>query len=242
VSETLARQVWPAEDPIGRRLKVGLPDTSEPWLEIVGIVGDVLHSGLSTSRTPELYVPYAQTPGSAVTLVVRASTGFAGLSAALKAEIARLDPLLPVADVQSMEDVVSRSVASPRFRALLLSIFAGIAVLLASVGVYGVMACSVAQRTQEIGIRLALGAGRRDVFRLLIGQGMRLTAAGVVIGLAGAAVLTRLLQRQLFAVRATDPATLAAGTLLLGLVALLACCIPARRATRVDPLTALRDE
>jgi putative ABC transport system permease protein len=239
VSESMARQFWPGQDPIGRRLKVGLPDADEPWLEIVGVVGDVLHRGLATERTPELYVPYAQSPSRAVTLVVRTAAGFP-VAGALRKEIAAADPLLPVADVSLMEEVVARSVAPQRFRALLLLAFAAMAALLAWVGVYGVMACRVAQRAHEIGIRVALGAGARDIFRSVIGEGMKLTAGGLAAGLACATVLMRLLRHQLFGVEPTDPWTLAAVAFLLAVAALLACCLPARRAMRADPLVALR--
>lgn len=240
ISQTFASQVFPNEDPIGKRLTV---DFGQPWTgEIVGIVGAIRHAGLSIEPWREMYFPHAQTPVGGMNLVVRAAGDPTILASAIKSEVQALDKDLPLYNVRTMETVVSDTVAQPRFRALLLGIFAAVALILAAVGIYGVMSYYVTQRTHEIGIRMALGAQRRDVLRLVVGQGMVLAVSGVGIGLAAAFALTRWIATLLYQVRATDPMTFAVISLLLAFVALLACYLPARRATKVDPMVALRYE
>ncbi len=239
VSETLASRFWPGGEALGRRLKVALPDEEAPWLQVVGVVGDVLHSGITTTGTPELYVPYAQAPSPFMRLVVRGPDDPRILVAGLKRAIAQSDPDLPLADVSTMEAVVSGSIAAPRFRGLLLGAFAAAALLLAGVGILGVVSHDVSERTREIGVRLALGAGRGDVHRLVVRQGLRPALLGTGIGLAGALALSHLLRSLLFGVSPTDPATFAGVAVLLCLVTLAACWLPARRAARVDPIVAL---
>ncbi|MEK6286976.1 MAG: ABC transporter permease [Acidobacteriota bacterium] len=240
ISETFARQIFPDEQPLGKRLTI---DAGQPWTgEIVGVVGAIRHSGLSVQPWREMYVAHAQNPVGGMNLVVRAAGDPATLASAIKSEVQTLDKDLPLYNVRTMESVVSDSVAQPRFRALLLGIFAAVALILAAVGIYGVMSYYVTQRTHEIGIRMALGAQRRDVMRLVVGQGLMLAMSGVAIGLAAAFAVTRLMSSLLYEVGATDPTTFAVISLLLGGVATLACYIPARRATRVDPIGALRYE
>jgi putative ABC transport system permease protein len=240
VNETLARKYFGSVSPIGKRLKGGGTDrTSNPWMEIVGVVGDVKYQGLETSTAPAYYIPFLQNPIRGMNLVVNASLAPAALTAAVRAEVRTIDPEIPVARISTMEKLIDESIAQPRFRTFLIGIFSAVAMLLAAIGIYGVVAYSVSQRTHEIGIRMALGARRSDVMRMVVRQGMRLTLAGVVLGVIGALALTRLTANLLFGVGATDPLTFTAISILLSLVALLACYIPARRASRLDPMAAL---
>lgn len=240
VNEAFARRYLPGEDAIGKRLTV---DFGKPWTgEIAGIVGSVRHSSLAREPDAEMYVSYAQAAIPKVNLAVRAVTDPTMLTSAIRNEVRALDKDLPIYNVETMQQRVSESAAQPRFRTLLLGIFALVALLLASVGIYGVISYSVTQRTHEIGIRMALGARTGDVLRLIVGQGMLLALIGVGIGLIGAFALTRIIASQLYNVSATDPITFACVALLLAGVALLACYIPARRAMKVDPMVALRHE
>jgi putative ABC transport system permease protein len=216
----------------------GVPE----WRQIVGVVGDVKYDRLDAEAGDEFYVPHTQVPLTWMRLVVRGTGNLTNMAAALRAAVASLDKDLPVSNLRTMEQVLAESVAQPRFRTLLLGVFAGLALILAAVGLYGVMTYSVAQRTDEIGIRMALGAERRDVLELVVGQGMTLVLTGVAIGLAAAFAVTRVLSSLLYGVTATDPTTFLAVSLLLAAVALLACYIPARRAAAVDPIVALRYE
>ncbi len=240
VNETMARRFWPGEDAIGKRLRMG--DTKGPWRTVVGVVGDVLHRGLDAPHTLQIYLPYTQFTDSTAILAVRSSTDPASIAAEVRSEIVALDPQVPVSAVVTMDEVVSASVANQRFGAMLFLLFGVIALLLTAVGIYGVISYGVAQRTHEIGIRLALGAGRRAVLRLIVGEAMRPALLGAALGLFAAFGLTRLLTRLLYGVKPTDPPVFAAAVLLLVAVALLASYIPARRATRVDPMVALRYE
>ncbi len=239
IGETMARRYFPNEDPIGKRINLGDPQTS-PWRTIVGIVGDVRNEELSAEPNPQMYVSFAQLPRQNLSLVVRGAGDPASLIAGVRSAVAELDRDLPLYNLRTLTQMLSESLARERFSLLLIVIFAGLALLLAGVGVYGVLAYSVTQRTHEIGVRLALGGSRRDVLRLVVGQGMKLVLVGIGAGLLAAFALTRLMAGLLYGVTATDPLTFAGVSVLLAGVALLACWIPARRATKVDPMIALR--
>lgn len=249
VSEGLAKRYWPGEDPIGKRIKWGPPESHSPWLTVVGVVGDVKQGRLDLPTEPHTYQPLAQLNDSAVDaiartlhLAVRAVGNPVSLTTALRAQLKALDLGVPLTRVRTMDEILTSSMAPRRFTTLLLIAFAIAALLLASVGLYGVVSYSVAQRTHEIGVRMALGAQRRDVLRLVVGQGMILVLIGVGAGIAGALGLTRFLSSLLYGVKATDPLTFILVSFVLAGVALLACYIPARRAAKVDPMVALRYE
>lgn len=210
--------------------------------EVVGIAGDVKPEKLEGDDWPTVYVPYAQSPATLMNLVVSAATPPLSLAAAAGREVHRVDPDQPVAEPRTMDAVLGHALASSRFNAALLAIFAEIAFALAAVGIYGVISCDVAQRTREIGIRAAMGARPADLLRLILGQGARLAAWGIALGLAAAFALTRLMSNMLFEVKPADAGTFAAIALLLGAVALLASYLPARRAMAMDPVAALRHE
>jgi putative ABC transport system permease protein len=241
INETFARRYFPGEDAIGKLLNIGDPQTS-PWRMIVGIVKDVRHEGLDTEAYPQMYAPLAQVSRRAMTLVARTSREPLSLVPNVRQELSGLDKDQPLYNVRTMEQVLAQSISRQRFQMLLIAIFASVGLVLASVGIYGVISYSVTQRTHEIGIRMALGAQGRDVLRMIIGQGMLLTLIGVGVGLAVAFLLTRVMASLLYGVSATDPLTFIAVSVLLTLVALLACFIPARRAMKVDPMEALRYE
>ena len=243
VNEVMVRQYFPNEDPFGKRVRWAR-DQEVRWLTIVGVVGDVKHFGLDLPEQPAMYSPYPQAdPWKRwMTFVARTQSEPAAMSQAIKQQIWKVDSQLPVSEVKTMSEVSAASFAARRFNMLLLALFAGLALMLAAVGIYGVMSYAVTQRTQEIGIRMALGARATDVLRLIIRNGMTLTLLGVVIGLGGAFALTRLLTTLLFGVKPTDTVTFVVVSALLIFVALLACYLPARRATKVDPLVALRYE
>jgi putative ABC transport system permease protein len=243
INQTLAERYFPDESPIGKRLKVGGADRPRnPWMEIVGVVGDLKYSGLDAKPEPTYYTPLAQDAWRAAYLVVRAPMNPTNLTPAIREQIWALDKDLPIANVATMDRLLAESVAQPRFRTLLLGIFAVLALVLASVGIYGVISYSVTQRTHEIGIRMALGAQARDVMTLVIRQGMVLALIGVTLGLAASFALTRLMESLLFDVSTTDDVTFGGVAALLVAVAILACWIPARRASKVDPMAALRCE
>jgi putative ABC transport system permease protein len=236
VNEALARHLWPTEDPIGK----GLPAFGN--LTVVGVVGNTRHEGLSQDTEAEVYVPYLQLPYNSMQLAVRTAADPDSMVSAVRTQVRDVDPDQPLYHVGTLQQVLSESAAPRRFNMLLLGIFAGIALTLATVGIYGVIAFSVAQRTHEIGIRMALGAKRSDMLGMVVRQGLKLALIGVVIGIVGAFVLTRFLSSLLFGVKPTDPLTFVAVSLILSAVALIACYIPARRAMRVDPMVALRHE
>ena len=244
VSESLARRFWPHQDPIGKRLKTGTQESKDPWLTIVGVVGDVKQGPLEAPMMLHTYESYLQSniPWSSLDVAVRAQGNPASLASGLRGAVWGLDRQLAVADVQTLEQVISESTAPRRFNLYVLAAFAALAVALAAIGIYGVISYSVAQRTHEIGIRMALGAQRGDVLRQVVRQGLLLTGAGVLIGIVGALALTRFLASLLYEVKPTDPLTFLAMSVLLAGVALLASYLPARRATKVDPMVALRYE
>jgi len=239
-SESLARKYWGEQNPLGRRIKLWGLEAEGPWWTVVGIVGDVRHFGLEAETKPILYFPYTQRPKRTMSIVIRTQADPAAMANVISRQTLALDPGQPVYAVKALEQYVSDSAAVPRFRTLLLGLFAGLGVLLAAVGLYGVISYTVSQRTREIGIRMALGAHRRDVLKLVVGQGMTLALIGLALGLFASLALTRLIKDFLFNVSATDPLTFAVIALLLACVAFLACYLPARRATKVNPLTALR--
>ena len=241
INETMARQFWPHESPIGKR--VTMKDWGPPLTgEIVGVAGDVKINGLDAAIGPAIYWPYSQFPVNFNAIVVRGDTDPLRLVSAVKSEIWSVDKNQPISKIATMEQVLSDSIAQRRLYLVLLAVFAGAALLLAAVGIYGVMSYSVSQRTHEIGIRLALGAGQNEILKLILGRGAKLALLGVAAGILAATALTRLMSSLLFGVSPSDPATLASVAMLLMLVAMAACYIPARRAMRVDPMIALRYE
>jgi putative ABC transport system permease protein len=241
ISETTARKLWPGIDPIGKRVRFynSNPAEQRPWRTVVGVVRDVKQYGLDTMGTMAMYETLDQFPTTAVTLVVRTATDPASMIAAIRREILALDKDQAVFNIATMEQLVSDSISLRRFSMFLLGLFASLALILAAVGIYGVIAQSVSQRTHEIGIRMALGAQARDVLKLVVRQGMSLTGTGIAAGLLGAFALTRLMANLLFGVGATDPTTFLWIPVLLAAVSFLACYIPARRASKLNPLVAL---
>jgi predicted permease len=239
LTETLARRLFPNEDPLGKRLSVaGLAAT------IIGVVNDIRYTGLDGEVEQAVYLSYQQLPRSGMSLVLRGAAEPSSLAPALRNAVREIDPALPIYDVMTMNErlSLSNSVAERRFNMLLLGCFAALALLLAGVGVYGVISYVVTQRTREVGIRMALGAQSADVLRLFIKQGMAMVALGVGLGIFGAFALMRVMKSLLFDVSANDPLTFACVAVLLSLVALAACYLPARRAARIDPLASLRRE
>jgi putative ABC transport system permease protein len=240
INESAAKALWPGEDALGKRMK--LARLGSAWAEVVGIVGDVKHDGLQLDSQPHLYTSNLQVPWATLRITVRSSLDAAAVAAAVRGEVQSLDPLQPVSDVKTMETVMAEANAGRQLSLVLFSLFAVIALLLACIGIYGVTAYSVSRRTRELGIRMALGAQSRDVSGLVIRQGMTPVLIGIVMGLAAAFFFTRWMSSLLFRVSANDPLTFAGIALLLVAIALLACYAPARRATKVDPMIALRSE
>ncbi len=239
ISEATARRHFPNEDPIGKRIGNGRPDG---WREIIGVTADVKHFGLNQDARVSMFVPHGLRPTRRMNIVVRTAGDPISLSSALRGAVSAMDKNLAVSNLRAMEEIAAQSIGGERFTLLLLSVFAGLALLLSAAGIYGVMSYAVAQRTREIGVRMALGAEAGSVLRLVIGQGMLLALIGVGIGLAGSLALSRLMKTMLFGVSATDPLTFIGVGALLALVALVACYVPARRAAKVDPMIALRYE
>jgi putative ABC transport system permease protein len=239
INETTAKRYWPGQDAVGKHLANSRDKVQR---EIVGVVGDVKFGGLNAANAEEMYLPMAQAPWATMTLLVRSEESPQPLVSAVRAKISETDPNLPVSGIMSMDDVVSTSVAQPRLTMQFAGIFAGCALLLAAIGIYGVMAYTVSARKQELGIRVALGARPADILRLVVGQGMRMTLIGVALGVVVSLALTRLLASLLFGVRASDPLVFGVAAIVLVGVAFLACYLPARRATRVDPIIVLRYE
>jgi putative ABC transport system permease protein len=240
INDSMARQYWGAENPIGRRLHFG----AETWRTVVGVVGDVLHEGLDGETKPEMYVPMEQAPNieSGPTIVVRTVLDTGAAAGALREAVAAIDRSIPVDRIQTMEQLVSGSVAQPRFRTVILAAFSMLALVMASIGIYGVMNYLVIQRTRELGIRVSMGATRADVLRLVLGRAAALIAAGTCVGLAGAVGLVQLIAKLLFGTAPLDPLTFTVAPALLAAVALAASYVPAWRATRVDPMVVLRYE
>ena len=242
VSESLARKQFPGEDPIGKRIQRGGPSPTAPWSTIVGVVGDVKYTGLDAADDSTFYLHYPQTWARNAYLVVRSTSDSQPLVNAVRREVWSLNKDLTLTKIKTADQLLYESVAQPRFRTLLLGAFAAVALLLSAIGIYGVMSYSVSQRKREIGIRMALGARRAHIMKLILGQGLLLAVIGLVIGVGGALAATRILTSLLFGVSATDPTVFAATSLFLAAVAVLASYFPARRATKVDPLVALRYE
>jgi putative ABC transport system permease protein len=244
INQALARRDFPNEDPIGKRINLGNIDANRQpvWFEIVGVAGNVRSLELKEEATPEFYLSSLQDTFTNMFVVVRSSIEPTAVVPALRAAVAEVDRTAAISDVKTMDHIVSESVTQPRFNFFLVGLFSSIALLLSAAGIYGVTAYSVSQRTQEFGIRMALGAQVGDVLRMILRQGMSLICVGIALGLVASFALTRLLKKLLFGVSVTDPLTFVAITLLLGFVALIACYIPARRATKVNPLVALRYE
>jgi putative ABC transport system permease protein len=238
INYTMARRFWTGGDALGKRINLCSLDPKPCWLTIVGVVGNVHQMGLDGAPTYDVYF----TGGWTQHLVIRTEGDPLAIAAAATDVIHKADPTLPITRVMAMDQLLSVSISPRRFSTVLIGVFACLALLLAAVGIYGVMSYTVGRRTREIGIRMALGAQPANVLRLVLGRGTRLALIGIVAGLAGSFALTRYLGTLLFGVRATDPATFAAVSALLMIVALIACYIPARRAMRVDPIMALREE
>jgi putative ABC transport system permease protein len=242
ISETLARRYFPNQDPIGRQMRFGFSPNSNVPREIIGVVGDLRDAALSRKPGPMMYVPFAQAPLYGGEVVVRSSSSASSIAAGIRQTVHSIDKDLPVTDVESFPDAVGASIAQERFRTVMMSSFSGIALILAAVGIFGVISYSASQRTHEIGIRIALGAQQRNVLRLILGQGARLALLGLGIGAAAALPLTHLMAGLLYGVSGTDPLTFGTVGIVLFGVAVTACYIPARRAMRVDPMVALRHE
>jgi len=244
VNQSMVNRYWSNQDPLGKRIKVGDSNSKSPWFTVKGVVKDSAQSALDEGIKPEIYFAMGQMAGRyrRMNLAVRTSVDPKSTLAAIQAAIREVDKDQPVYQIQTIDELIRDSVGTRRFALTILILFAVLALVLAVSGIYGVISYSVTQRTQEIGIRMALGASARDVLRLVLGQFLRLTIVGVALGLIGAYALTRLMASLLFGVTATDVTTFVLVSISLSLVALVACLIPARRATRVDPLVALRYE
>jgi predicted permease len=242
INETLASRVWPGEDPIGKRLKQGWPERPGTWREVIGVVADVKFEGITEATTMQVYLPFAQDPSGDFTLLVRTAVDPGSMRSAVEGVVASLSRDMPVSAVRTMEELLDASIARQRMALMVLTVFALVALVLASTGLYGLVAHSVTERRHEIGVRMALGAERNDVVRLVIRHGLSMTLVGIVLGVAGAAALSKSLQGLVFGVDPMDPLTFASVVVMLLTTATLACYVPAWRATRIAPTTALRTE
>jgi predicted permease len=244
VDEWLAHRYWPGQDPIGKRMYTGVPGEEDPaYRTIIGVVREIRVADLTEfEQVGHYYFPYAQAPSSQLFLTLRTDRGAATVVNAVRSEFAALDPDLPVYGVMTMRDRIAESLVTDRARMMMIVLFGGVALLLAAVGIYGVLAYSVASRTREIGIRMALGSQRAEIFRLVVSQGLRLLGIGLLIGVTGSLALSRVLRGMLYGIAPNDPLVFAAVLAVLGAVAVVACVLPARRATRVDPVAALTYE
>jgi len=238
----MARRYWPGEDPLGKRLKVGEPDSTGPWMTIVGISQDVKYQWFPQGPEPALYLPYRQAPLPYSYFAVRTTGDPIKVASAVRSKVANVDPVQPLYDIRTLERVITNSVVGLAYVAVMMAILGGIALFLSSVGVYGLISYSVSERTHEIGLRMALGARRIEVLRMVVGSGLLLTVSGLVIGLPISVLLARLMSSLVFGVSSTDMITFGGVSLVLTTVAMLASYIPAHRATRVDPMIALRCE
>jgi putative ABC transport system permease protein len=241
INETTARKYWPDEDPVGKSFTLNFSSWF-PKAEIIGVVSDIKTDGLNMPPYPEIYRPDSQLPSDDAMLIIRTKAAPETLANTVREEMGRIDRDIPLRLVRTMEGVIADTLFRARLSAWLLGLFAALEAALAAAGLYGVMSYSVNQRTQEIGLRMALGAASRDVLRMVITEGLKLTVVGLGLGLAAAFALNRLITSQLFGVTATDPLTYGGVAMLLAIVAIVACYIPARRAARVDPMVALRRE
>jgi putative ABC transport system permease protein len=242
INQTMARMFWPGETPIGRRIKYGQQASQAPWMTIVGVVGDTRRTGLDAAVRPETYLPHAQAPAGGMTLVVRTAGAPEDAVPALRNAVRAVDPVIPLFATRSIDELLGEMTAQRRLNTLLLSVFGAVAAIVAGVGVYGVLAYSVTQRRRELGVRIALGATAATLLRLVLREGLLLAGTGLIVGLLGALALGQVLTSLLYGVSATDPATLAAIAAAAAFTALLACVVPAIRAMRVDPTSALRAE
>jgi putative ABC transport system permease protein len=239
----MARREWPGENAIGKRITFGPPDpgSNDPeWLEVVGVVGNIRQYGVDQEPVPTTYVPHTSAPTQALTIMVRSAGDPSSVTGSVRAALQGIDSSLPISRLRPLDEVIGASLTQRRFNMTLLTVFAGIALVLAIAGIYGTVSYAVAQRTQELGIRSALGATRADVLRLVLWDGLKPVALGLALGLAGALVLRRSLDRLVYGVTTSDPATFVALPMLLAIVAVIASLIPALRAAKVDPMTALR--
>ncbi|MGB2716080.1 MAG: FtsX-like permease family protein [Vicinamibacterales bacterium] len=242
INEEMARRYFEGQDPVGQRLKLGRAESSSPWLTIVGVVGDVRHFGLDQPIRREIFRPYSQVVWPYLTITVRTAAAPLELASPVKAALVRIDPEQPVSRVRTMEDVVSESIGGRWFPMLLLTLFAGVALVLAAIGVYGVVSYLVSQRTREMGIRVALGARKGEVVWLVVSGALKPVISGLAVGAVGAVLSARILSALLYGVRPSDPAVISGILAVLATTAIAASWLPARRAASVDPLIALRDE
>jgi putative ABC transport system permease protein len=256
MNERAVREYWPGEDPIGKRITIDDDNKGQPiWLTVIGVVANAKQGNWASDPDPEMYLAALQNPDflgdetdpiaahmSYITLVAWGDENPADLASAVRQSVRSFDRNLPISQVLTMDEAVADATAQPRFEMLLLGLFGAVALILAAVGIYGVMNYSVSRRTREIGIRISLGASRGDVLRMVARQGMAQALAGAAVGLAGALLVARLMTKLLYGVRPTDPVTFAGVVVVLGLAALLAVCVPARKATRIEPMVALRNE
>lgn len=246
VNESLAKRFYPDQSIIGRRIRPsGVPDSL--WFTVIGVLKDVKQGGLDSDTGTELYIPFEQTPISGFTpvnmnIMIRSTLAMESLAPSIREIVADADPTLPIVNMRTMDEVFSESVVRPRFLAQLLSIFGALALILAAIGTYGILSYSVTERRHEIGIRMALGADGGNVLGMILGQGLRVTGLGLVVGIVGSLWLTRLVSSLLFDVKAIDPLTFVTVAVFIAVIAVLACLIPARRATQVDPMVVLREE